>query len=130
MLLCWGAVTSYIGAYFPFCCSYEGFRTPKGHFSQYVRSSFGGNLLCWSYDRDPGSPLTRALFRRYGERPALEHLFWSYVNMHRLDGIRQYYASRGVKDFERYYRFRMTDAEMRLWVEEGRRRAVEKAPKL
>ena len=128
VLVCWGAVASYVGAYFPFCCSYEGFRTPKGHFTQSVRSSFGGNLLCWSYDRDPDSALTRALVRHYGERPALEHLFWSFVNMHRLDDVRQYYAARGVKDFEHYYRFRMTDGEIRQWVREGRRRAVENAP--
>ena len=129
VLLVWGVVTSFVGAYFPFCCSYEGFRTPPKHFSQSVRSSFGGNLLCWSYEHHPDSALTRTLFRHYGEKAALEHLFWSFVNMGYLDKgeILRHYASRGITDFGRYYRRHMTDAEMRKWIEHGRARAVEKA---
>ena len=129
VLLVWGVVTSFVGAHFPFCCSYEGFRTPPKHFSQSVRSSFGGNLLCWSYEHYPDSALTRTLFRHYGEKAALEHLFWSFVNMGYLDKgeILRHYASRGITDFSRYYRSRMTDAEMRKWIEFGRARTVEKA---
>ena len=129
VLLTWGVVTSFFGAYFPFCCAFEGFRTPERHFSRSVRSTFGGNLLCWSYEHCPESALTGALFRYYGEKTALEHLFWSFVNMQYLDmrEIKAYYAARGVRDFDRYYLFRMQDGEIRLWIEEGRRRAVEKA---
>ena len=129
VLLLWGVVTSFLGAYFPFCCAYEGFRTPNRHFSQSIRSTFGGNLLCWSCEHYPQSALTRALFRRYGEKAALEHLFWSFVNMQYLDmrEVKAYYAARGVRDFDRYYLFRMKDGELRAWVDEGRRRAVEKA---
>ena len=128
VLLVWGVVTSAVGAYFPFCCSYEGFRTPPRHFSRSVRSSFGGNLLCWSYEHYPESALTRALFRHYGERAAREHIFWSFVNMHYLDmgEIREYYAKLGVRDFRRHYLFRMKDAELGLWIEHGRRRRIEK----
>ena len=76
VLILWGVVTSVVGAYFPFCFAFEGFRTPSGHFSRSVRSTFGGNLLCWSFEHYPDSALTRRLIRHYGERPALEHLFW------------------------------------------------------
>ena len=129
VLILWGVVTSAAGAYFPFCCSYEGFRTPPRHFSRSVRSSFGGNLLCWSYEHYPESALTKALFRHYGERAAQEHIFWSFVNMHYLDmdGIREHYARQGIRDFRRYYLFRMTDGEIREWIRIGRARRVEKA---
>ena len=131
VLISWGVVTSAVGAYFPFCFAYEGFRTPPGHFSRSVRSTFGGNLLCWSYEHFPESALTRRLMRHYGERPALEHLFWSFVNMERLDlrTIRRYYAGRGIDDFGRYYLTRMTDGELRVWLEFGLGRSsrVEKA---
>lgn len=129
VLLSWGVVTSFIGAYFPFCCAFEGVRTPARHFSQSIRSTFGGNLLCWSYEHFPESALTRALFRHYGEKAALEHLFWSFVNMQYLDmrEIKDLYAARGVRNFERYYLSRMSDGEIRVWIEEGRRRRIEKA---
>lgn len=129
VLIFWGVVTSTVGAYFPFCCSYEGFRTPPRHFSRSVRSSFGGNLLCWSYEHHPESALTRSLFRHYGETAAREHIFWSFVNMGYLDmrEIRKSYAELGISDFRRYYLFRMKDEELRLWIEHGRRRHIEKA---
>ena len=123
-------VTSTVGAYFPFCYAYEGHHAPPGHFSRTVRSTFGGNLLCWSYEHYPESALTKALVRHYGERPALEHLFWSFDNMRRLEGIREFYAARGIRDFNRYYLFRMTDGELRLWIRFARERGgVEKASK-
>ena len=130
LLLLWGVVTSTVGAYFPFCYAYEGHHAPPGHFSRTVRSTFGGNLLCWSYEHYPESALTKALVRHYGERPALEHLFWSFDNMRRLEGIREFYAARGIRDFNRYYLFRMTDGELRLWIRFARERGgVEKASK-
>ena len=131
VLILWGVVTSTVGAYFPFCYAFEGHHSPEGHFSRSVRSTFGGNLLCWSYEHHPESALTRALFRHYGETAAQEHLFWSFVNMGYLDmvEIRRSYAELGISDFQRYYLFRMKDEELRLWIEHGRRRRIEKASK-
>lgn len=147
VLILWGLVTSFVGAYFPFCCSFEGFRTPPRHFARSVRSSFGGNLLCWSYEHCSESALTRALIRHYGEKAALEHLFWSFVNMRYLDmrEVEKHYADRigekGMDAFwkayhgdrpkpeprvltslmfaEWYYPKRMTDDELRRWIEYG-----------
>ena len=41
--------------------------------------------------------------------------------------IKDLYAARGVRNFERYYLSRMSDGEIRVWIEEGRRRRIEKA---
>ena len=46
-----------------------------------------------------------------------------------LRAIRSYYAERGVRDFNRYYLSRMTDAELAAWLRLGRLRHVEKAVK-
>ena len=154
VLIVWGVVTSAVGAYFPFCFANEGVRTPPGHFSRSVRSTFGGNLLCWSYEHYPESALTCSLIRHYGETPALKHLFWSFVNMRCLDKpeIDKYYAERfgeeGRAAFWKayygdrpmpeprvvaalmfdlwYYPKRMTNAELRRWIEYGRLRHIEK----
>ncbi|MBQ6352737.1 MAG: hypothetical protein IJJ28_05680, partial [Lentisphaeria bacterium] len=81
LLILWGVVTSLAGAYNPFCFAFEGYRTPPGHFSRSVRSTFGGNVLCWSYAHFPASRWTRTLRRYYGERASWEHLHWSFVSM-------------------------------------------------
>ena len=85
LLLLWGVVTASAGAYFPFCIAFEGGRTPRGHFSRVVRSTFGGNLLCWSFEHAPESALTRALVRYYGEEAAHMHLYCSFFSMKRTD---------------------------------------------
>ena len=85
VLISWGVVTSLAGAYSPFCFAYEGYRTPPGHFSRSVRSTFGGNVLCWSYEHFPDSFLTRSLRRYYGARASWEHLHWSFFSMKRVD---------------------------------------------
>lgn len=85
VLLLWGVVTGVTGAYFPFCLAFEGNRTPPGHFSRVVRSTFGGNLLCRSFEHDPGSALTRALVRYYGAEAAYPHLHHSFFSMKRTD---------------------------------------------
>ena len=84
LILC-GVATSWIGTYSPFCVSFEGYRTPQGHFSRVVRSSFGGNLLCWSYEKAPDSELTRRLIRHYGREAAFLHLRASYFSLKRID---------------------------------------------
>ena len=88
LILC-GVVTAWVGAYSPFCLAYEGYRTPPGHFSQSVRSTFGGNLLCWSYEKLPGSALTRGLVRHYGRRAAFLHLHYSFFSMKRIDLLKR-----------------------------------------
>lgn len=85
VLMLWGIVTAAAGAYFPFCLAFEGGRTPRGHFSRVVRSTFGGNLLCWSYEHAPESALTRGLIRYYGEAAAYPHLYASFFSMKRPD---------------------------------------------
>ncbi len=84
-MIIWGVVTALAGAYFPFCLANEGGRTPPGHFSWRIRSTFAGNLLCWSYEKFPKSPLTRELIRHYGADAALRHLHYSFFSMKRLD---------------------------------------------
>ena len=84
LILC-GVATSWIGTYAPFCVSFEGPNTPPGHFSRIVRSSFGGNLLCFCYEKMPGSALTRGLIRYYGGVAAYLHLRASYFSLKRID---------------------------------------------
>ena len=96
VLILWGVVTSLAGAYNPFCFAYEGYRTPPGHFSRSVRSTFGGNLLCWSYEHFPDSSLTRALRRHYGERASWEHLHWSFFSMKNIDMLARLRRERGI----------------------------------
>ena len=87
LLILWGVVTSLAGAYSPFCFAFEGYRTPAGHFSRSVRSTFGGNVLCWSYEHFPDESWTRALRHYYGERAAWEHLHWSFFSMKNIDQL-------------------------------------------
>jgi hypothetical protein len=83
-LLVWGAATGLTGAYFPFNIGNEGERSPKGHFTRHI-SSFGGNLLCWSYEYMPHSNLTRHLIDRYGMPDSLLYLYWSYFHQKKVD---------------------------------------------
>lgn len=79
VLLIWGAVTALAGAYYPFNPGNEGERTPPGHFTNYF-SSFGGNLLCWSYEHYPLSGLTRNLIDRYGVPNSVLYMYWSFFH--------------------------------------------------
>jgi hypothetical protein len=148
LLLVWGVVTSAVGAYFPFCYAFEGDRTPVGHFSRSVRSTFGGNLLNWSYEHYPESALTGALVRHYGERAALMHLFWSFVNMGKLDlkEVIDFYLPKDIAagrfvprtnpialdELRAWLGFRMnalSNDELGAWVAYARERGIEKASK-
>ena len=84
LLLIWGAVTGVAGAYFPFSVGNEGVRSPEGHFSRNF-SSFGGNLLCWSYENFPESALTRDLFNRYGRHECVLYLYWSFFHRKKME---------------------------------------------
>ena len=85
ILLGWGAVTSFIGSYAPYCVSFEGFRSPVGHFTRTLRSSFWGNLLVLSYENDATSKLTTALIKHYGNYVAYKHLHASAIILKKID---------------------------------------------
>ena len=89
VLLLWGGVTALVGAYAPFCVAFEGYRSPAGHFTRVVRSSFGGNLLCAGFEYAPDSVLTKNLIRHYGKAAAYRFLYESYFNLKRPDLIRK-----------------------------------------
>jgi hypothetical protein len=85
ILLTWGAVTSYVGSYAPYCVSFEGHRSPVGHFTRTLRSSFWGNLLVQSYENSSTSPLTSALIKHYGNFVAYKHLHTSAIILKKVN---------------------------------------------
>ena len=87
-LIVWGVVTALAGAYFPFCIGNEGERSPKGHFTRHF-SSFGGNLLCWSYENFPQSSLTRELLNRYGLPESVTYMYWSFFHQKKLTELQR-----------------------------------------
>ena len=89
VLLLWGLAASLAGAYAPFCVAFEGHRSPPGHFTRVVRSSFGGNLLCASFEYAPDSALTQMLIRHYGPDNAYRFLYESAFNLKRPDLLRR-----------------------------------------
>lgn len=68
----------------PFCIGNEGVRSPEGHFSRNF-SSFGGNLLCWSYENFPKSSLTRRLYDRYGLPECVLYMYWSFFHQKKME---------------------------------------------
>ena len=74
-----GIIPAYIGAYEPMCVAFEGYRSPEGHFTRTIRSTFMSNLLAWSYETAPASALTTALIRHYGEKDAFLCLRAQYI---------------------------------------------------
>lgn len=88
LLITWGVITGVAGAYFPFNIGNEGVRSPEGHFTRNF-SSFGGNLLCWSYENFPRSSFTQALIRRYGMPESLLYMYWSYFHQKKVEQLRQ-----------------------------------------
>ena len=71
-----GIIPAYIGAYEPMCVAFEGHRSPEGHFTRTIRSTFMSNLLAWSYESD--SFLTDHLIRHYGEKDSYRYLRAQY----------------------------------------------------
>ncbi len=98
VLLLWGVVTSFAGAYEPFCVAFEGYRTKPGHASYEVRSSFCGNLLSRSFRNDPDGLIAQFMIKNiYGERVALKYLWYSYQNIKDFEAmnmVRNYAAGR------------------------------------
>ena len=97
IIILWGIITALAGAYFPFCPGNEGDRTHKANFTRYV-SSFGGNLLCWSYENHPQSMLTAELINRYGLKHSLSFMYWSYFQRKKIDML-----ARMQRDFPEYF---------------------------
>ncbi len=97
VLLLWGIVTSAVGAYVPFCVSYERGRSVQDHFTVFVRSSFLGNLMCASFEYAPDSPLTQALIRHYGDRIAMKFLYESACNMKKTELIQKVMNRKGPR---------------------------------
>ena len=85
ILLGWGAATSFVGSYAPYCVSFEGFRSPVGHFTRTLRSSFFGNLLVFSYENSSTSFLTTALIKHYGCFVAYKHLHTSAIILKKVE---------------------------------------------
>jgi len=79
--LLWGMFAAYIGAYSPFCVAYEGVRSPEGHMTRIIQSTFGGNLLAWSFENYPDSPLTKELVDYYGPEYSFWYLKEAYWNL-------------------------------------------------
>lgn len=97
VLIFWGVVTGLAGAYHPFSIGNEGERSPEGHFSRNF-SSFGGNLLCWSYEYFPQSSLTQRLFDRYGLSDCIQYLYWSYFHQKKIEQLQKM-----QQDFPEFY---------------------------
>lgn len=97
VLIFWGIVTGVAGAYHPFSIGNEGERSPEGHFSRNF-SSFGGNLLCWSYEYFPQSSLTQRLFARYGLSDCIQYLYWSYFHQKKIEQLQKM-----QQDFPEFY---------------------------
>ena len=97
VLIFWGVVTGLAGAYHPFSIGNEGERSPEGHFSRNF-SSFGGNLLCWSYEYFPQSSLTQRLFARYGLSDCIQYLYWSYFHQKKIEQLQKM-----QQDFPEFY---------------------------
>ena len=87
VLLLWGVAASLVGAYAPFCLSFEGYRSPEHHVTRFIRSSFAGNLLTWSYETAPDSALTRALRRHYGREVSRRYLTASFLMLKKVDAL-------------------------------------------
>lgn len=83
-LILWGVVASLVGAYQPFCVSFEGYRSPPGSFTRAIRSSFCGNLLCILYQYYPDAPATKKLIEHYGHRVSGYYLYYSFFGMKEL----------------------------------------------
>jgi len=73
-----GLVPAFVGAYEPMCVAFEGHRSPPGHFTRTIRSTFMSNLLAWSYETAPDSLLTRKLIAHYGKNECFRYLKAQY----------------------------------------------------
>ncbi len=87
VLIGWGVVAAAPGVYAPFCLTYEGYRSPEGHFTRTVRSPFFGNLFALVYEQDPESALSRSFISWYGRDAAGRFLKYFYLHTKRLEPL-------------------------------------------
>ena len=83
----WGVIASLAGAYAPFGLAFEGYRSPPGHVTRTIRSSFTGNLLSWSYENAPDGFLTSLLRRHYGMAVSRRYLLSSYLMLKKIEPL-------------------------------------------
>ena len=74
-----GVFCAFVGAYEPMCVAFEGHRSPQGHFTRNLRSTFMSNLFAWSYETAPDSLLTRKFIGYYGKKDSFLYLRAQYV---------------------------------------------------
>ena len=74
-----GIIPAFVGAYEPMCVAFEGYRSPSGHFTRNIRSTFMSNLLAMSYESAPESFLTEKLIERYGKKDSFLYLRAQYI---------------------------------------------------
>ncbi len=89
-LLCvgWGVIVSQLGAYNPWCISYEPHITGERYAK--FKNSFLGNFLCWSFEYYPDSFFTRfQIDKVYGERDSAMFLTDSYSNAKNIDMLQK-----------------------------------------
>ena len=82
-----GVIASLAGAYAPFGLAFEGYRSPPGHVTRTIRSSFTGNLLSWSYENAPEGSLTSLLRRHYGMAVSRRYLLSSYLMLKKIEPL-------------------------------------------
>ncbi len=85
-LLCvaWGILVSQLGAYNPWCISYEPHITGERYAK--FKNSFLGNFFCWSFEYYPDSFFTRfQIDKVYGERDSAIFLTDSYANTKNIE---------------------------------------------
>lgn len=83
----WGVVVSQLGAYNPWCISYEPHITGERYAK--FKNSFLGNFFCWSFEHYPDSFVTRFQIESYGERASAVFLMDSYVNTKNIEMMKQ-----------------------------------------
>lgn len=87
ILIFCGIAGAVVGAYAPFGFAFEGHRSPARHPSRFIRSSFAGNLLSWSYENDPDSLLTRKLREHYGRELSRSYLRASFLTQKKMEPL-------------------------------------------
>jgi hypothetical protein len=90
VLIFWGIVTGYVGAYNPWCSCYEASRSSPNSVDHYVRCSFAANLLCISFEQNPDSVLSRFMINGvYGPVIATAYLNEAFVNTKNIEKLLQ-----------------------------------------
>jgi hypothetical protein len=80
----WGVIVSQLGAYNPWCISYEAHISGERYAK--FKNSFLGNFLCWSFEHYPDHPVTRWQIEKvYGDRPSAVFLMDSYTNVKNIE---------------------------------------------